>query len=981
MISGWDVSRVEYMNFMFNGCNAFNGPIGGWNVSKVKNMTWMFNACPIFNGPIGGWNVGQVTTMAFMFNGCSAFNGAIGGWDVSQVTTMASMLRYNSIFNQDISQWNVVKVTNMNAMFQYANFFNQNLGQWNITSLTSAGYMFNLYNTGNGMDIANFSATLIGWAARGTTLKTSVEFIGAYPFSQIYSQAQSAYDFLKSNRTWVMDTYTFITTPPLVLKYNVPTTREYIQGMPILPYCPTLLGSYSTVVFSEAPSLPTGLTRNAVGAISGTPIIASPISDYNITCTAYDSNNSVIGTTQITLTFSVGGIVYSPSIYSLLKNTALFAPINLTRLDVGAVSCTINPTISPGLSFNTTTGAITGTPSSAADTTTYTVRANTTGGNQFSTTITLTVADINYAITPFTYLTDVSINVIHPTVFSYLYNASFSFNKILPSGLKFYPATGDISGIPLTTGSDTYTLTVSTASNYSNQFAFPITVADISYAQLNYTFLNKVPLLDISCVNIADLRGSTLAFDKPLPPGLALNPLTGNISGTPIQPFAANTYTLTISTSSNYQKPIPFQFAVADISYAQQNYTFLTDVPLLDISCVNIADLRGSTLAFDKPLPPGLGLNPLTGNISGTPIQPSAPVTYTLTISTSSNYHKSIAPFQFTIADISYAQLQYVFLADLPFPVISCITVAYLYGSTLAFDTLPQGLLFNPLTGDISGKPIQASAPNTYTLTLSSSSNYQKPIYFQFAVADISYNPVPYVYLQNKPDVYSPNSIGGIKPTIYQSNDLFESLLFSPALPPNLSISLLDGTISGIPNFAMEAQNYTLYAVTKSGYTKSLSINIMVEGINYNPDDSPPIYTFYLYDNVNINIAENIGGYTNFTVTPDLPWGIGLDSKTGALTGSLRYAPYDYSITFEITGYRNPSVTILLTINAINQFPQPCQYRCPPPVIIPRQIDMLNTQAIRFSSIVRRGLGQTRFISNSGNNINRTYQEPARNQF
>jgi hypothetical protein len=54
---------------------------------------------------------------------------------------------------------------------------------------------------------------------------------------------------------------------------------------------------------------------------------------------------------------------------------------------------------------------------------------------------------------------------------------------------------------------------------------------------------------------------------------------------------------------------------------------------------------------------------------------------------------------------------------------------------------------------------------------------------------------------------------------------------------------------------------------------------------------------------------------------------------------------------------------------------------CPPPIVVPPEIAIINTQAMRFSSIARRGLGQTRFIANSGNNINRTYQEPARNQF
>ena len=54
---------------------------------------------------------------------------------------------------------------------------------------------------------------------------------------------------------------------------------------------------------------------------------------------------------------------------------------------------------------------------------------------------------------------------------------------------------------------------------------------------------------------------------------------------------------------------------------------------------------------------------------------------------------------------------------------------------------------------------------------------------------------------------------------------------------------------------------------------------------------------------------------------------------------------------------------------------------CPPAIRIPRQIDFINTRAMRYASLMRLGLGQPKFISNSNTTINKTYTEPIRNKF
>merc|ERR1712146_772193 len=61
---------------------------GSWNVSKVTYMESMFNGAAAFNQDIGSWNVSEVTNMGYMFKGAAAFNQDIGSWHVSKVTDM-----------------------------------------------------------------------------------------------------------------------------------------------------------------------------------------------------------------------------------------------------------------------------------------------------------------------------------------------------------------------------------------------------------------------------------------------------------------------------------------------------------------------------------------------------------------------------------------------------------------------------------------------------------------------------------------------------------------------------------------------------------------------------------------------------------------------------------------------------------------------------------------------------------------------------
>ncbi|TAE08884.1 MAG: BspA family leucine-rich repeat surface protein, partial [Bacteroidetes bacterium] len=163
-----NLSAVTSMQDMFAFCTNFNGNISAWNTSAVTNMRGVFYQAISFNQNIGTWNTSAVTTMTYMFSFCPNFNGTIGSWNTSAVTNMQGMFETATAFNQNIGTWNTSAVTNMLAIFKNATAFNQNIGTWQLNSNVNMGSMLD----DCGMNVANYDATLAGWATQAVSART-----------------------------------------------------------------------------------------------------------------------------------------------------------------------------------------------------------------------------------------------------------------------------------------------------------------------------------------------------------------------------------------------------------------------------------------------------------------------------------------------------------------------------------------------------------------------------------------------------------------------------------------------------------------------------------------------------------------------------------------------------------------------------------------------------------------------------------------
>lgn len=109
-ITGWDVSNVVRMDFMFCNSYGFNQPLNEWNVSNVKTMKSMFAFATVFNQPLDSWNVSNTINMDKMFFHAKSFNQPLDSWDVSNVRSMENMFSSAKSFNQSLESWKLPKL-------------------------------------------------------------------------------------------------------------------------------------------------------------------------------------------------------------------------------------------------------------------------------------------------------------------------------------------------------------------------------------------------------------------------------------------------------------------------------------------------------------------------------------------------------------------------------------------------------------------------------------------------------------------------------------------------------------------------------------------------------------------------------------------------------------------------------------------------------------------------------------------------------
>jgi len=327
------------------------------------------------------------------------------------------------------------------------------------------------------------------------------------------------------------------------------------------------------------------------------------------------------------------------------------------------------------------------------------------------------------------------------------------------------------------------------------------------------------------------------SIDPPLPSGLAIDPATGTISGTPLDVAPSTEHVVTATNAAGSATAIlTIEVLVAapcDLVYPETSPTYFVGVPIAP----NVPTVGcGAPDAYEAfLLPDGLEIDPATGAITGTPTQAVGPefvIVEASNVSGSTGALLTITVVLPAPCSVDYPEPAPTYFVAIPIepnaPAIGCGTP-----DLVAIDPpLPSGLVLDPATGTISGTPLAPAPPTLHTVTASNATGSADgtvtiAVEILPAPCGLAYAETSVVYTWSSEIAPNVGTIGCGPPSAWES---------VPPLPAGLRIDPVTGTISGIP---LVLSPPTLHTISASNVTGETSAAVTIEVVDAVPTTLP----------------------------------------------------------------------------------------------------------------------------------------------